>query len=130
MSSFCPVAMPRPDLRPDATERTQPDQEAIELLVGHPVEQDLEVLAPFSRHLVEYGIARLVRCTRTTRRSPGSRRRSTNPRASIRSMIPVRLATDTSRASASFDIGMGPRDLQDGEDMQMNEAQRASQPVL
>ena len=46
--------------------------------------------------------------TRTTRRSSAAWRRSTRPRCSIRSTMPVALATETSSESASRPIDIGP----------------------
>ena len=44
--------------------------------------------------------------TRTTRRSSGTRTRSTSPRSSMRSMIPVALDMEASRISATWPIGI------------------------
>ena len=95
-----------------------------------PLEQRREVLAALGRR-GRGRPRRRRRCawTRTTRRSPGSRRRSTRPRSSIRSTIPVALATDTSRASASRLIGQRALGLEDRQDVEVDEAQRAAQPV-
>ena len=52
-------------------------------------------------------------------------RRSTRPRSSIRSTIPVALATETSRASASLRHRQRAVGLEDGQDVEVDEAERA-----
>ena len=70
-----------------------------------------------------------VSATRITRRSPSSRRRSMSPRCSIRSTMPVALACDTSSESARAPIGHRALRLEDGQDLEMDEAQRPRRPA-
>ena len=60
--------------------------------------------------------------TRTTRRSSGTRTRSTSPRSSIRSMIPVALLNETSRSSASRLIGRSPWCCEQPQDVHVGHA--------
>ena len=67
--------------------------------------------------------------TSTTRRSSPSWRRSTRPRFSIRSTMPVTLATETSSASARRLIDCGPVRVEDRQHVEVDEADRAVVPA-
>ena len=69
-----------------------------------------------------------VGITRTTRRSSSSCSRSTRLRSSIRLTIPVALATETSSVSASLRHRERAARLEDGQDVEVDQAQRALQP--
>ena len=98
-------ARPRPATSPGGRSRKR-----LQLVVREPAE-DVE-RGPPDACSVEVAEDRAAGLGRVDERRPAGRlsswRRSTRPRCSIRSTIPVALATDTSSASASLPIGSGP----------------------
>ena len=89
--------------------RAQADEEAVELVVGQPVEQALEMLAASGADVVEDRIGRL-RCDAPGRRA-GRRVAAALDQAALAPSgrrCRSALATDTSRASARRFIEQGP----------------------
>ena len=87
-------AAPAPHAAPSSPE------ESVELVVGQLVQERSRAARGGPRRRRRGGaVPDSVRATRMTRRSSSSRRRSTRPRCSMRSTMPVALAWDTSSES-------------------------------